>query len=112
MRGQRGEQAHYNRLLDAFGARAKTYHECVAYLIGRGFTDNQAKNAVHVHRKGGPAQASFRLPRDERNALLDGFGARRRTPKECVEYLMNQGCTYRQATSAVYQFRKEKGLIP
>ena len=111
MSSRRGEQAEYNRLLDAFGSRGKTYQECVEYLISLGFTGNQAKNAVHVYRRGGATHATFRLSADQRNRLLDEFGARRKTPKECVNYLMKQGCTYRQATSAVYQFRKEKGLI-
>ena len=112
MTGRRGEQAEYNQLLDAFGSTGKTYKECVEYLISLGFTDNQAKNAVHVCRRGGATHATFRLPGDQRDRLLDDFGARRKAPKECVDYLMKQGCTYRQATSAVYQFRKEKGLIP
>ncbi len=108
----RGDQAEYNRLLDNFGGRAKTYQECVDYLVSLGFSHNQGNNAVHVYRKGGRTQATFRLSRDERDRLLDQFGAKRKAPRECVDYLMNQGCTYRQATSAVYLYRKEKGLIP
>ena len=109
---RRGEQAEYNRLLDAFGGRSRTFQECIDYLVGLGFSENQAKNAVHVHRKGGATEATFRLSRDERNRLLDRFAASRKTPKECVDYLRSQGCTYRQATSAVYQYRKERRLIP
>jgi len=110
--GPRGDQVEYNRSLDSFGGRAKTYQECVDYLVSLGFSHNQGNNAVHVYRKGGPTQATFRLSRDERNRLLDEFGAKRNSPKECVDYLMVHGCTYRQATSAVYQYRKERGLIP
>lgn len=108
----RGDQAEYNRLLDSFGGSTKTYQECVDSLVGLGFSEAQAKNAVHVYRKGGATQARFRLDRDQRDRLLDQFGARRKTPKECVDFLMSQGCTYRQATSAVYQYRKDRSLIP
>ncbi len=109
---KQGNQAEYNRLLDSVGGHAKSYQECVDHLVGLGYSETQAKNAAHVYRKGGATLASFRLSRDNRDRLLDRFGARRKTPKECVSYLMKQGCTYRHATSAVYQFRKEKGLIP
>jgi hypothetical protein len=112
MTGRRGEQAEYNRLLDTFGSSGKTYQECVEYLISLGFTDNQAKNAVHLYRRGDATHATFRLSGDRRDRLLDDFGAGRKAPRECADYLMKQGCTYRQATSAVCQFRKEKGLIP
>ena len=111
MRASRGQQADYNRLLDGFSAKTKAFQECVGYLTGLGFSENQAKNAVHVYRKGGLTQSTFRLTADERNRLLDQFNATRKAPKECVHYLMTQGCTYRQATSAVYKYRQEMGLI-
>ena len=109
---KRGDQDKYNRLLDAFNARNKTFQESVTHLLSLGFTYAQANNAVHVYRKGGATQASFRLSYEHRNQLLDDFRATKKTPKECVNYLMgSHGCTYRQATSAVYKYRQEKGLI-
>ena len=107
----RGRQSHYNRLLDTFDAEHKSFAKCVSYLISLGFSPSQANNAVHVYRKGDATQARFRLSRDQRNELLNGFDAVSKTPKECVDYLRNLGCTYRQATSAVYKYRQEKGLI-
>jgi hypothetical protein len=107
----RGEQAEYNRLLDEFGGKTKTPAECLEYLVGLGFSINQAKNAVHVYRKGGPTESTFRLDRWERDRLLDDFDAPRKKPRQCVEYLRSLGCTYRQATTAVYNYRLQRGLI-
>ena len=108
---RRGDQDEYNKLLDAFNAKTKTKSESVEYLMQLGFSHEQAENAVHVYWKGGETKATFILLRDERDKLLDDFNATRKTPKECVDYLMSHGCTYRQATSAVYKYRQERGLI-
>lgn len=108
----RGRQSQYNRLLDTFDAEHKDFAKCVSYLVSLGFSPSQANNAVHVYRKGDDAtQARFRLSRNQRNELLNSFDAGTKTPKECVDYLRSLGCTYRQATSAVYRYRQEKGLI-
>ena len=107
----RGNQDEYNRLLDAFNAKNKTKRESIAYLMSLGFSREQADNAIHVYWKGGGTVATFILTSEHRNQLLDDFNARQKTPKECVDYLMSRGCTYRQATSAVYKYRQEKGLI-
>jgi len=109
---RRGTQDEYNKLLDAFNAKSKTKKESVRHLITQGFSGEQAENAVHVYWKGGKTKATFLLSREHRNQLLDDFDATKKTPKECVDYLMRSyGCTYRQATSAVYKYRQEKGLI-
>ncbi len=81
------------------------------YLVSLGFSSEQAENAVHVYWKGGGTTANFRLTSEQRNQILDSFNAQQKTSKECVDHLRNQGCTYRQATSAVYKYRQEKGLI-
>jgi len=107
----RGEQSEYNRLLDTFDTEHKGFAECVSYLVSLGFSPSQANNAVHVYYKGGDTEASFRLSSGQRTELLDGFNAVAKPPKECVDYLMSLGCTYRQATSAVYKYRQERGLI-
>jgi hypothetical protein len=80
-------------------------------LIEQGFSPEQAKNAVHVYRKGGATEARFRLSSQRRDELLDDFNAEKKPPKECVDYLRREGCTYRQATSAVYKYRQKRGLI-
>ena len=108
---KRGKQSEYNKLLDAFNAGSKTKKESVEYLLVKGFSPSQAENAVHVYWKGGETEASSPLLEERRNQLLDDINATRKRPKECVDYLMNQGCTYRQANSAVYKYRQEKGLI-
>lgn len=108
---KRGDQDEYNKLLDAFNAKTKSKSESVLYLMTLGFSYGQANNAVHVYWKGGKTQAAFILSRDERNKLLDDFDAGRKTPNKCVNYLMSLGCTYHQATSAVYKYRQERGLI-
>jgi len=109
---KRGNQDEYNKLLDAFNAKTKSKSESVLYLMRLGFSYEQAKNAVHVYWKGGETKATFLLSREHRNQLLDDFDSTKKTPKGCVDYLMrSHGCTYRQATSAVYKYRQEKGLI-
>ena len=108
---KRGDQNEYNKLLDAFNAKTKSKSESVLYLMTLDFSYEQAKNAVHVYFKGGETKAAFILSRDERNKLLDDFDAWRKTPNKCVNYLMSHGCTYHQATSAVYKYRQERGLI-
>ena len=110
-RPKRGKQFEYNNLLDAFNANQKGFAECVEHLISLGFSPSQANNAVHVYYKGGDAEASFRLSSNQRTKLLDSFNAEAKAPKECVNYLMTLGCTYRQATSAVYKYRQERELI-
>jgi len=108
---RRGDQDEYNRLLDAFNAKRKAKREGVEYLISKGFSRAQATNAVHVYFKGGKTKAAFILSGDERDKLLDGFDGMRKTPIDCVNYLISHECTYRQANSAVYKYRQERGLI-
>ncbi|GAH23946.1 unnamed protein product, partial [marine sediment metagenome] len=109
---KRGKQSEYNKILDAFNGGSKTFQECVNHLVNQGFSSGQAKNAVHVYRKGGGTKATFILSGEHRTRLLDDFDATRKTHTECVDYLReNFGCTYHQATSAVYKYRQEKGLI-
>jgi len=108
---KRGKQLKYNEILDAFDAKQKGFAECVEHLTSFGFSPSQANNAVHVYYKGRDTEASFRLSGGQRTKLLDNFNAEAKSPKERVNYLMSLGCTYRQATSAVYKYRQERGLI-
>jgi uncharacterized protein YjbK len=107
----RVSQDEYNKLLDTFNAKNKRKRDNMNFLISQGFSYEQAKNAVHVYFKGSPTSASFTLSSEHRNQLLDDFDAKYKLPKDCVNHLMECECTYRQATSAVYQYRVEKGLI-
>jgi hypothetical protein len=108
---RRGDQGEYNRILDAYNGRSKNFQECVYHLIGLGYSYSRAQNAVHVYFKGGATRATFTLFGDERDKLLDDYNATKKPPKECVNYLMSLGCTYRQATSAVYTYRQKRGII-
>jgi len=108
---RRGSQDEYNRLLRAFDANNKPKHTSVHHLMIKGYSLQQAQNAVHVYFKGGMTSATFRLSSQDRNRLMDGFDATHKLPKDCVYHLMEHGCSYHQATSAVYQYRIERGLI-
>ncbi len=107
----RGQQSKHNQILDGFNAKTKPFQTSVDYMKVPGFSENQAKNAVHAYRKGGSTHAAFRLEHAERNRLLDEFNARTKGRKECVDYLTSQGRTYRQGNSAVYKCRQERFLI-
>lgn len=109
----RGVQDEYNLILDGYGAANKSYHDCVDYLSSLGFTQNQANNAVHVYRKGGQTRAAFRLSANQRDLLLDSFGAPHKTPKESVEHLMKQGArTDRpQAPSTSIGLKEAKSMV-
>ncbi len=47
---QKGSQDIYNQLLDEFDGTRKTNMECIHYLEGLGYSQGQAKNAVHKYR--------------------------------------------------------------
>jgi len=108
---KRGDQEEYNKILDAFDGRNKSFQECVYHLIGLEYLYSQAKNAVHVYFQGGDTHATSILTREIRDELLDEFHAVTKTHKQCVDYLKNHGYTYRQANTASYQYRKKRGLI-
>lgn len=108
---KRGNQEEYNRLLDAFDGRNKSFQENVYHLIDLGYLYSQAKNVVHVYFKGGSIHSSTPLTREIRDELLNNFGASKKSHKECVDYLRSYGYTYHQTNTAVYQYRKERGLI-
>lgn len=44
------------------------------------------------------------------SALLDAFGAPKKSARECVAYLESQGLTRGQARNAVYRYRQQRGL--
>ena len=108
---KRGNQDIYNSLLDAFDAKSKGYQECVYYLVSEGYLYSQAKSAVYVYFKGGDTHSTSTLTSEIRNELLDNFGAIGKSHKESVNYLMSKGYTYRQANTASYRYRKERGLV-
>lgn len=105
-------QYQYDDLLQQYGADFRSYSDNVRYLTSLGYTYGQAKNAVYKFKKKGLRRAVFRTPQFFWNMRLDNFGASTKSPKECIDYLINEyGATYSQANSAVYQYRKNRGLI-
>jgi hypothetical protein len=42
---------------------------------------------------------------------LDAFDARTKEPKECIAHLEGMGFSYRQPQTAVYNYRRDRGLI-
>ena len=48
---RRGTQEEYNQILDKFNGQSKSNMECIRYLESQGFSQGQAKNAVHKYRK-------------------------------------------------------------
>ncbi len=111
---KRYRQSDYNRILDDNRARTKrlSQNECEKILMSHGISYQQAKNGTHVYlNHGGDASSSRRGSREEYEKLLNGFNAPDKQPKECIEYLKSLGFGYRQAQTAVYQYRTRKGLI-
>jgi hypothetical protein len=107
-------QQEYNHILDKEGARVNklTQRECEKILMAHGVSYGQAKNGAYVylhHSKHIISRHSG--SREEYKQLLDNFDAPNKQPKECIQYLESLGFGYRQAQTAVYQYRKSKGLI-
>ncbi len=109
----RRSQAEYNKILDSANARRSgvSQGECERILIEHGCTYEQAKNGVYVylHHRGN-LKRKRRGCTAEYTAILEAFEADRKRPKECIDYLKLKGYTFRQAQSAVYKYRRSKGL--
>ena len=107
-------QQDYSRILDGHNARGQNFShtDCENILIDSGFTHDQAKNGAYVYLHHGlNLVVKKRGTRDEYNKILDNFMTRDRTPKEAIERLEDLGYSYGQSKSAVYRYRKMKGLI-
>ena len=109
-----GLQIEYNKILDAANARENklSHTECMKILRKKGYTYDQANNGsyVYLHHKNN-ITSKRRGSRKEYTRILDSFRAYDKTPKDCIAYLENMGFSYRQAQTAVYNYRKEKHLI-
>jgi len=107
-------QQEYNRVLDSHGARSKglLQGECELLLIDHGADYQQAKNGAYVYlHRGGGGSATSRTSQDEYARILNKFGAVGKTNSECVDHLQKLSFTYGQAKSAVYKYRRNRGLI-
>lgn len=110
----RNSQQEYNNILDAVNAREKglSQAECESLLIENGYTYEQAKNGSYVYLHHGNNLTSKRRGSKEEYAhILDSIQAEEKQPKECIAYLEKMGFSYRQAQTAIYNYRKERHLI-
>jgi hypothetical protein len=111
---KRFSQKEYNNILDLHEARKLnlSQRECEEILIQAGATKGQAKNGAYVYLHHGEHVISTqRLTREEYDKILDDFNAKVRAPKDCINYLESLGASYRQAQSAVYNYRRRHGLV-
>jgi len=110
----RNSQQEYSDILDAVNAREKdlSQTDCENILIKNGYTYEQAKNGSYVYLHHGNSLTSKRRGTKEEYAqILDSIRAHEKQPKECIAHLERMGFSYRQAQTAVYNYRKERHLI-
>jgi len=110
----RSSQSEYNTILDGVKARVRglSQGECEHILMSRGYSYEQAKNGVYVYLHHGKSLVSKRRGSAKEYAeILDAFGAPEREPKECIAHLEHKGFGYRQAQTAVYNYRLDRGLV-
>jgi hypothetical protein len=114
MKYNRFSQEEYSRLLDTHNARllGLTQSECELILMGAGATREQAKNGAYVYLHHGASITSNRRgSRGEYESILNDFKAKTKAPMDCIRHLEGLGFGYRQAQTAVYNYRKRHGLI-
>lgn len=105
----KSNQQTYNELLKEFGAENKSYSECMNFLLKKGFTRSQARNAMYRYKIGGKTTITVRRTIAKWNKILDGFDIKHKKYRECLEYLMKKyGATYSQAKTAIHNYRKLK----
>lgn len=104
----KGHHQEYNKLLDAFDAKHHRYSECISFLLEKGYSLSQSKNALYVYKKGGKTSVETRRTSSEWNRLLREFNASKKTFDECVRFLMNKHeATFPQAKEAVINYKKK-----
>jgi hypothetical protein len=111
---ERFSQEEYSRLLDSKNARERGLSQtaCERILMEAGANREQAKNGVYVYiHHGAHIFSSRRGSREEYERILNDFGAKSKAAKDCIRHLENIGFGYRQAQTAVYNYRKRHGLI-
>jgi len=111
---KRFTQEEYSRLLDSKNARKRVLSqtECEKILMDAGASRKQANNGAYVYlHHGAHISSSRRGSRDEYERILNDLGAKTKAPKDCIRHLENIGFGYRQAQTAVYNFRRRHGLI-
>ena len=101
-------------MLDAHSAKSRrlSQAECERILMKHGASPGQAKNGayVYIHHDGNRG-SDQRGTKEEYTRLLDDFGAQNKQPQVCIRYLEDLGFSYGQSKTAVYNYRKDRGLI-
>jgi len=114
MKSNRFSQEEYSRLLDTHNARllGLSQADCEQILMGAGASREQAKNGAYVYLHHGANITSYRRgSRAEYESILNDFKAKDKAPMDCIRHLEGLGFGYRQAQTAVYNYRKSNGLI-
>lgn len=114
MKTKRFTQEEYIRLLDTHNARplGLSQSECERLLMEAGATRGQAKNGTYVYLyHGANTFSSRRGSREEYDRMLKDFGAQTKAPMDCIRHLESLRFGYRQAQTAVYNYRKRHDLI-
>ncbi len=114
MKYNRFSQEEYSRLLDSHRARllGLSQSRCELILMDAGATKEQAKNGAYVYlHHGANITSSRRGSRGEYESILNDFEAKTKAPMDCIHHLKGLGFGYRQAQTAVYNYRKKHGLI-
>lgn len=109
-----GSQSEYNRVLDAYSAQVRklTQTQCEDILISHGASSSQAKNGAYVYLHHSGNLEGFRTgSREEYERLLDEFEAGVKPSQQCIQYLESLGYSYGQSKTAVYNYRRDRGLI-
>ena len=107
-------QKEYSRLLDSHNARQRklSQTECERLLIEVGATREQAKNGAYVYlHHGENISTNRRGSLEEYEQILNDFRAKTKAPMDCIRHLESLGFGYRQAQTAVYNYRKRHRLI-
>lgn len=107
-------QSEYNRILNSNSARARCLSQsrCEDILVDHGASHERAKNGAYVYLHHDGNLGSIRRGyRQEYERPLNEYGARNRAPQQCIRYLEGLGFSYGQSKTAVYNYRKDKGLI-
>jgi hypothetical protein len=77
-----------------------------------GYSYEQAKKGAYVYLHHYKYSVSKRRGSAEEYAkILDAFGASDKEPKDCIAHLEQMGFGYRQAQTAVYKYRRDRGLV-
>jgi len=114
MDSNRFSQREYNRILDTHNAQllSLSQSESEHLLMQSRASKGQAKNGAYVYLRSGRNMISSRKgSREEYDRILGNFEAKTKAPQDCIRHLESLGFGYRQAQTAVYNYRKRNGLI-